>query len=195
MIPGPLLTSIIAESTRRGWTAGPLVTLGHGMLELALIMAVMAGLAVFLTNQAVVSVIAVLGGSFLLYLGYATCREALAVKIELRMDSAEIPSSLHPVLAGILISLSNPTWILWWATIGLTYLTLAMNYGWSGVLIFFCGHIMADLSWHTLVSSMVAGGRNFLNPRIFNGILAFCGLFLLAMGGFFLYTGITLLIG
>lgn len=185
MMPGPLISSVIAESTRRGWLAGPLITLGHGILELALILAIVAGLASFLTQPWVVMAIGVLGGLFLLYLGFSMFREGLAGRIEMP-TAGTTPRGMHPVWAGALISLSNPYWTIWWATIGLTYLTIAMTFGWPGVFIFFCGHILADLSWHSAVSSLVAGGRNFMNPRLYNGILAFCGLFLLGMGGYFL---------
>ena len=36
MMPGPLLTVTIGESARRGFSAGPLLVLGHAVLELAL---------------------------------------------------------------------------------------------------------------------------------------------------------------
>lgn len=190
MMPGPLLSSVIAESTRRGWLAGPLTMIGHGILELALIAAIMAGLASFLTQPYVVMTIGILGGLFLLYLGFTMCREALAARIELPSADSAAPGSLNPVWAGALISVSNPYWTIWWATIGLTYLTLAMNFGWYGVMVFFCGHILADLSWYSIVSSVVAGGRNWLSHQVYNGILAFCGLFLLGMGVYFLFSSI-----
>ena len=38
LMPGPLLTVTISEATRRGTVAGPLMILGHGILELALVL-------------------------------------------------------------------------------------------------------------------------------------------------------------
>ena len=37
LMPGPLLTATIAESSRRGFIAGPLLIGGHAILEMALI--------------------------------------------------------------------------------------------------------------------------------------------------------------
>ena len=67
-----------------------------------------------------------------------------------------------PVAAGFLISLSNPYWILWWATVGITYLNLSLRFGAMGLAAFFGGHLLADLSWYSLVALGVARGRRFL---------------------------------
>ncbi|HWP97662.1 MAG TPA: LysE family transporter [Syntrophomonadaceae bacterium] len=191
MMPGPMLSTTIAQSARRGWTAGPLMVLGHGTLELVLVMALMAGLANYLTLPTVSTVISLLGGAFLLYLGYSMSRQAAAGRILLYSSDGSGPESqgLHPVLAGVLISLSNPFWTLWWATVGLTYLTLALQGGPVGLGAFFSGHIMADLLWFGLVAGLVASGRRILNQQMYNFILLACGLFLLAMGGYFMYHG------
>jgi threonine/homoserine/homoserine lactone efflux protein len=37
MMPGPLLTATISESSQRGVFAGPLLIVGHGILELLLL--------------------------------------------------------------------------------------------------------------------------------------------------------------
>ncbi len=44
LMPGPLLTIAIGESLRRGFVTGPLLILGHGLLELALILTIVDGL-------------------------------------------------------------------------------------------------------------------------------------------------------
>jgi threonine/homoserine/homoserine lactone efflux protein len=208
-MPGPLLTVTIGESIRRGYIAGPLIVLGHAVLELALIMALAGGLSVFLTNTRVSHVIAVLGGTFLLYMGAGMARDAAAGRISLRMtDQAALSGtdsnhegvnygsratsgqkSLHPVIAGIFVSISNPYWTLWWATIGLGYITLSLQKGIVGISSFFTGHILADLVWYSLISAAVAGSRKFMSDRIFSGIIAACSIFLIGLGGYFLYYG------
>ena len=50
MMPGPLLTVTIAESIKRGFIAGPLIMLGHAVLEFSLIIALVAGLSAFLSK-------------------------------------------------------------------------------------------------------------------------------------------------
>mgnify|MGYP000862952647 CR=1 FL=1 len=63
MMPGPLLTVTIAESARRGFKAGPLIVLGHAILELALIIALLAGLSFYLKKPLVTTVISIVGGA------------------------------------------------------------------------------------------------------------------------------------
>ena len=62
LMPGPVLTVTVSESTRRGALAGPLMMLGHGILELALIMALFAGLAPFLSQDKVFITVSFVGG-------------------------------------------------------------------------------------------------------------------------------------
>ena len=190
MMPGPLLSATIASSARRGWKAGPLIVLGHAVLELILIIALIAGLSAFLTRAEVTTVIASVGGAFLIYLGYSMSRDAQASRVQL--TTADTPAKsyndLHPVLIGLLLSISNPFWSVWWATVGLGYLVLAVPLGFTGVGSFYTGHILSDLLWYTLISISVAGGQKFLKQSVYNAIIFMCGLFLIGMGGYFLYT-------
>lgn len=192
MMPGPLLTATIAESTQRGFWAGPLIVLGHALLEFVLILALLAGLSTILTKDLAGLVISLAGGAFLLYLGFTMLRDTLTGRVSLETNaSAKTSASLmHPVPVGIFISLSNPYWIIWWATIGLSYLTLAMKNGPIGIAAFYGGHITADLFWYSLISGLVAGGRKFINQQVYKLILAWCGLFLFVLGFYFIYTGL-----
>ncbi len=214
MTPGPLVTVTIGESARRGFIAGPLLTLGHAILELCLVVALAAGLSVFLTRAGVAQAIAVLGGAFLIYMGYGIARDVCAGKMSLDMERAVAENAgpgggepgkveagaiiaaagggtrLHPVVAGILFSLSNPFWYLWWATIGLGYITISLRSGYAGLASFFTGHILADLVWYSLVAAAVAGGRKFLSDSVYRGILVVCGVFLVVLGGYFIYHGL-----
>jgi threonine/homoserine/homoserine lactone efflux protein len=216
MMPGPMLTVTISESARRGFTAGPLVTLGHALLELLLVMALVAGLSAYLTTVWVSRTVAVLGGAFLIYMGYGMVRDARAGKVSVKLPQpqapickaasgntsgdgpAEVPAGtagggtvrLHPVAAGILTSASNPYWILWWATIGLGYITLSLRRGYAGLASFFTGHVLADLVWFGLVAAAVAGGRRFLSDGVYRLIILVCGIFLVTLGGYFIYSGL-----
>jgi len=193
MMPGPLLTVTIAGSAQRGFWAGPLIVLGHAILELFLILALLAGLSAFITKAAVGMVISLAGGAFLIYLGFTMLRDTLAGRISIAAAVADKNAGqlMHPVTAGIIISLSNPFWIIWWATIGLSYLTLAMKNGPMGIAAFYSGHISADLLWYSFISGLVVGGRRFINQKIYNFILLICGLFLIGLGIYFIYSGLA----
>lgn len=190
MMPGPLLTVTIAESARRGFKAGPLIVLGHALLELALIIALLAGLSFYLKKPVVTYVISLVGGAFLIFIGLNMIRDVLKGRVTLennKNDSAQ-GVNMHPVMAGILVSLSNPFWSVWWATIGLTYLTMALKSGTTGIASFFTGHIMADLLWYSLIAAAIAGGRRFLKQQVYQAIIILCGIFLTGLGVYFIST-------
>lgn len=216
LVPGPLLTVTITETARRGFLAGPLLVLGHALLEGALIIALAAGLSAVFSNPNVSASIALLGGFFLIWMGQDMIRDAyhgktipeVIVGEKLRSQinpnlresgvakSEHIPgrrtgnfSALHPVPVGILVSLSNPYWSIWWATVGLGYITLSLRHGAAGIVSFFGGHILADLVWYSLVAGAVAGSRRFLSTVVYRGIIMVCGLFLVVLGGRFVYHG------
>jgi len=188
MMPGPLLTVTIAESAHRGFKAGPLIVLGHALLELALIIALLAGLSFYLKKPMVTNVISLVGGGFLIFIGLNMIRDVIKGRVSLEQNKNNTGKgmTMHPVVAGILVSLSNPFWIVWWATIGLTYLTLALKSGTAGIASFFTGHIMADLLWYSLIAAAVAGGRRFLKQQVYQVVIILCGVFLTGLGGYFI---------
>lgn len=192
MMPGPLLAVTISGAARRGFWMGPLVIAGHAILELFLVVLLLLGLASLLGKEGVKIVIGMAGGLFLFYSGWVMSRDALKgrVSIDIKAKVKELlptdVGKMPPVIAGILVSLSNPYWSMWWATIGLLYITQAMHFGILGMTSFFSGHILADLVWYSLVAAAVSGGRKFISHKIYNGILVVCGLFILALGLYFI---------
>ncbi|KAF1085185.1 LysE type translocator [Sporotomaculum syntrophicum] len=199
-MPGPLLTVTIGEVVRRGFIAGPLLMVGHALLEVLLVLLLLWGAVEILLAKQVHMVIALAGGAFLIYLGWTMYRDARQGKVSLQLtpeveeitgEQAARRYRIHPVLAGILVSLSNPYWSIWWATIGLAYITTAMARGTAGLLAFMGGHLLADFIWYGFISGAVAGGRRFLNQQFYRGVIAVCGLFLLVLGSYFVYSGLS----
>lgn len=187
LMPGPLLTATISESSRRGFWAGPLMIGGHALLELALLAALLLGLAPIL-QLPLVFIFCALGGSvILLWMAWGMFRSlpALSLNWEARPERGK-----HPVVSGILMSVANPYWIIWWATIGLGYILYSQQFGFWGVAFFFAGHILADLLWYSFISAAVAGGRHLLTDRLYRGLIAGLAVFLVAFACYFAYAGI-----
>jgi hypothetical protein len=87
------------------------------------------------------------------------------------------------------MSVANPYWIIWWATIGLGYIIYSWRFGFWGIAFFFVGHILADLVWYSLIAAAVAGGRHFLTDRLYRSLIASCAVFLIVFAGYFAYAG------
>ncbi len=190
MAPGPLLTMTITESARRGGIVGPLVVLGHGILEFGLLILIIFGLGDKLNNPLLFSAIAFGGGALLVWIGVANLRGLKNYRLS--GSPGEGAGGMGPVAAGILVSLSNPYWFIWWLTIGMGYVMFARKHGLIGLLSFFGGHILSDLAWYSFVSYGVALGGRFAGIRVVKAILLLCSLFLMALGFGFIAKGYLL---
>ena len=188
MMPGPLLTATIGESSRRGFMAGPLMIIGHGILELALVIALLLGLAPFLNQDRVFAGIALSGAGILIWMAVGMFRSLPSLSLSFEASQQQRG---HLVLSGVLMSIANPYWTIWWATIGLGYILHCMRFGAWGIFFFFAGHILADLAWYALISGAVSKGRRFLNDRLYRGVIGVCAGFLVVFAGYFVYSGVN----
>ncbi|MDP2718929.1 MAG: LysE family transporter [Dehalococcoidia bacterium] len=62
MMPGPLLAVTISEVARRGFWAGPLLVLGHAILELSIVAALAFGLSRLVGSELISGIIFLAGG-------------------------------------------------------------------------------------------------------------------------------------
>ena len=184
LVPGPLFSITVAESARRGAIAGPLIIIGHGILELSLIVLLVLGITPFLSSPSAKLIISIVGGLVLIFMGFGLIRDARGAT--LLISEGEGRKGIHPVFSGIIGSVSNPYWSIWWVTIGMSYLVSAVTFGWLGVAVFFIGHILADLGWYSLISLAVAKGKKVMGDRGYRFLLCCCGAFLVFFGLWFL---------
>lgn len=198
LMPGPLLTVTITESAKRGFWIGPLMILGHAILEIGFILLILWGVGEFLMQNTILSGISFFGTAILLWMGLGMLKESKNITLpkmeEAPSQSDEIrrrPFLKNPVALGILVSLSNPYWTVWWLTIGLAYIFMSIKFGVTGVVIFFIGHILADLIWYSTVSASVSFGSRFFTDRTFRVLVLVCGLFLVGFSFYFFHAGFT----
>jgi threonine/homoserine/homoserine lactone efflux protein len=192
--PGPLTTLAVREGVRRGFWAGPALALGHGAVELALVVALALGLERALDRDWVAAIVALAGGTFLLGLGVRIVWTA--PRQELRIGGGEAvaeagAASLPGLLAsGVVVSAANPFWLLWWLTIGAAYIAEALDEGVAGVGAFYGAHILTDLGWLSLIALALASGRRVMSRWAYRVVLGACGAFLLVLGGWFVASGV-----
>lgn len=191
MMPGPLLAACLGYTLERGfWAGGPLLVLGHAILEVTLVVLVLVGLGPVLTRRAVGAAIGLIGGGVLVWMGWGmaawAARDGAAMAVN--GPATALPSS--PIVAGILVSLANPYWSLWWATIGLKYLSVSQEAGRGGVAAFFSGHILSDVAWYLLVAGAIALGRTVISPIVYRWCIGVCGIVLVGFGIYFLAASI-----
>lgn len=191
MMPGPLLTVTISESARRGATAGPQIIAGHAVLEFFMIVVLLMGLGPLLQSDRSFVIIALAGASVMLWMAAGMFRSLPVITLP---SAAGHGAGLHPVFSGFIMSLANPYWVIWWAAIGLGYVTYSMKSGYAGVACFFTGHISADLAWYTLVSASIAKGKRLMNDFTYRIIIGACAAVLALFALWFAFSGLQRLL-
>ncbi len=192
-MPGPLLVLTIAQVTRRGFWTAPLIIVGHSILEIGIVVGLIFGLSRLLGNQIVQGAIGIAGGSFLIWMGLTMMRTIPHLTLKLKVEP-EKKTIQNPVIGGILVSLSNPYWTIWWVTFGLALLTEANALGTTGVGVFYVGHILGDFVWYGFIAMMLTLGRKLINDIAYRMMIGICAAFILLLGATFIYSGIKFLI-
>ena len=195
LMPGPMLTVVIAETPRQGLRAGPLVVLGHAILELTLLIALVIGLGPILKHPSVQAVLQIVGGVMLIWTAVSMIVALLRDRVSIDWEGASGGSKKRAVFLGIVSSLANPYWMLWWATIGLGLITKAYALGVAGLVAFYLGHITGDLTWYSLISGALAAGKRFITPRVYRTMLSVAAAFLIVLATWFLTSGIRTALG
>jgi len=198
LAPGPLSAAVIQQASKRGRLHGILPMVGHSLVELVIVIAIILGV-----NSAVLDpytdILMGVGGFVIILFGLVALRDykqedvGVDVKQELTASSA-----LEATTQGALVSIFSPYFLLWWIAAGFT----AINYlldtvEWSlgavliaGTLIYFT-HISTDFLFGAFLSvgatygsekaqvESKAGRLNLVNIGI--------GIFQVALGIFFVW--------
>jgi len=195
--PGPVAAAIITQSPRMGWVTGPLVSLGHALLELFMVMFILLGMSALFNSSSIQIAIALLGGALLMWMGGGYLLGAIKNKYCLLKPQEQFQtlSRRQIFFLGILTTISSPFWYAWWITIAATYLLQTMALGFMPAVAFYFGHISVDFVWNTLLSTVIGRRSKLLNDKVYNFIMGVCGLFLGYLGIQFFILGIRGLVG
>jgi threonine/homoserine/homoserine lactone efflux protein len=179
--PGPLLVVTITKSLREGIKTPFIVVSAHGVLELIMLTILLFAAQMISHNNLIVSLIGIIGGIALGYLGYGMWRSE-------GTNREENEKTGNSFILGGIATLSNPYWYLWWFAIGLNFLLMGVKRGIWGVAVFFIGHILADFVWYLFVGALTVGGRKKLE-RYERIITQVGGIVLIFIGAYFFASG------
>lgn len=187
MMPGPLLTYTIKQSLACGPKAGFIITLGHALLEVALIILIFFGLNLVLQSDAAQISVGLIGGLVLVYMGIDMIVQSAKNNVSVNME--EPPArSRGMMLSTIVICATNPGFLLWWAVVGLGFVMQSYNaLGVLGVVVYFIGHICADFIWYCFLSFAIGKTRRFIKQTPYRVIIAVLGAALVFFGGNFVW--------
>ena len=185
MLPGPMFAVTIAKSYRSQF-AGTLIALGHALVEIPLMLLIYFGLTSFLQHDLVKLILNLLGGGMLIWLGVVMFRR----RAEVIERGKDLP--YNSVIAGVVTSVLNPAFFLWWAIIGTTLVMNSLNFGITGFALLIPVHLICDLAWLSFISILVWKTRSLWGRKFQSGLFIACSLLLIGFGVWFLTLGLQL---
>jgi threonine/homoserine/homoserine lactone efflux protein len=185
--PGPLLALVMGQVLAQGLPAALWILSGHALLEALLVGLLAAGAAAWLASARLRGPISICGGAVLIWMGQDMLRHA--ARLSWRGVPAHALSGPALLLAGAGVSLANPYFSGWWATVGSSQVAALGLRGVRAYILLWLGHEGGDFVWYLLVAVLLATGRGWLTDRIYQDLVALCGAALVGLGVWFLTLG------
>lgn len=201
LAPGPLSAAVVMQSNRHGRLYGILPMVGHAILELGIVAAIIISAQIFAFDEFMTSLLIGLGGVVIVLFGFLALKDyRFRSKVEVvdSESSSTKSAALEATTQGIAVSLFSPYFLIWWAGVGLSNVTLLIGQLQVGVgTVFLAGvliyltHISTDflfggfLTVGTDVASKKAGygGINWINIII--------GIFQVVLGVWFIFLALA----
>lgn len=190
--PGPVSAAVVAEGVRRGIRVGPLISTGHALAELVMVGVLALGGSQAAKYPVLAVAISLVGGAVLLWMGgtliWRTARDRPTLPRS--GDPSRLAAGRSLVGLGLVTTVVNPFWYIWWVGTGGAYVMMTQQQGAFSLLAFYVGHISADYAWNTFLASAAGSGRRWLSDGVYRGLLIVCGVFLLYTGLRFIWAGL-----
>ena len=187
MMPGPVFAVAVAKSYKSP-LAGAQISLGHAIIEVPLAVAIYFGFAQFFQEELGQLILYLVGGAMLIWLGIGMFRARSRVVAE----GKDLP--YNSVVAGVVTSLFNPYLFLWWVTIGSMLIMKSLSFGITGFALLISVHWLCDLLWYSLVSILIYKTQSLWGRKLQGGLFIACSLLLVGFGGWFLVSGLQLVV-
>jgi threonine/homoserine/homoserine lactone efflux protein len=160
LAPGPLSAAVIQQASKRGRLHGILPMVGHAIVELGIIGAIILSVNALTLTPFVVDILMGFGGVIIIFFGLLALREYKHEESEAVVtQETSVATALEATTQGALVSIFSPYFLLWWFGAGLSFITvlltdLQLTIGTvfiAGVLIYFT-HISTDFLFGAFLS-------------------------------------------
>ncbi|MEU8195817.1 LysE family translocator [Microbispora amethystogenes] len=178
VMPGALLTLVITASLRGGFRAGVRLACVPLLSDLPVVL--LAVTAVGALPEALLRVLSVCGGLYVVYLGVETLRETRTALPPRPGEDA--PSSAREILRGVVVNLLNPHPWLFWIAVGSPVFLAAWDRAPAYALGFAGAFYLVLVGSKVALAGAVGAGRHRLTPRGYRLLLGASGVLLAAVG-------------
>jgi threonine/homoserine/homoserine lactone efflux protein len=190
--PGPVLALVIGQVLAQGIMAAVFILIGHALIEVVLVAALAGGARKWLCSDKVRGVVSVIGGLVLLVMAQDMVRHAGCAGI--RGSHAHALPWYALIAAGLGVSLSNPYFTGWWATVGTGQVAALGLRRPADYIAFYAGHEMGDVVWYLFVAVVLLTGASWLTDAVYQRLLVGCGLLIGALGIWFIFVAARLVV-
>ena len=189
LMPGPLFAASLLQGVKGGAKSGFMISVGHTLVELPLVMLMGAGISSLLSLPGFFTAVGLIGGTALIVFGAFQLRYVTGNAFNVE-PVEETKMQKRSLIIGVGLTGLNPYFIVWWLTFGLGLVVQAVELGaLLGVLIMYISHVWMDYAWLTGTSYLSARGKSLLKARGYKLLLIGLALFLMYFGaGFILRT-------
>jgi threonine/homoserine/homoserine lactone efflux protein len=176
--PGPLFFANLIYGSRQGFRGGILM-LSFGLFHFSM---------TSVAHNATLKSIELLGGIAIIIFSILQIRSVVIRENNTipgnHIDRAKYSLSNKPILGGIIFSLLNPFFLVWWFTVGLKIISDSISlFGIVlGSLAVFIFHIWMDYVWLGGTSFLVQKGISILDVRFYNIFLLGLSILLVIFG-------------
>ena len=200
--PGPLTVATVRYSLDYGKKAGLLISFGHMVFELPLVIAISIGVVTIINDLLVKFSIGLAGSTALIFFGLMEVRSFFKYRRQAGNSRDTLTDGandrryfligkkgvIQAILVGFIFTSLNPYFIIWWMSIGLTLIVSFLAYAsLIGILIMYVFHVWIDYAWLGFISYITYSGKRFLKPihiRVISLVLSiviiFLGVYLLS---------------
>ena len=184
--PGPLLVLVISETLRHNIKEGMKVSIAPIITDLPILLISLFVLTQLSNFNLLLGIISVLGGFFVLYLGYESLR-IQGVELNLKEQSS------NSLKKGVITNVLNPHPYVFYMTVGAPMMVRAMDQN-----VFFAGAFLGSFLFLLVASKVVLAiivgkSRTFLKGRAYINIMRILGILLILFSVFLFRDGIKLL--
>lgn len=183
LAPGPLTAAVVMQSSRHGKLHGILPMVGHAIVEVGIIAAIIVSVEALTLSPFMIDVLIGFGGIIIILFGFLALRDYRFREDVSKAGASVITASsvIEATTQGAAVSLLSPYFLLWWFGVGLANVTVLVGTLEIGVgtvflagLLIYVTHVSTDfiygaaLTFGTDLAAKAAkmGDINWLNVVI-----------------------------
>ena len=201
LAPGPLSAAVVMQSSRHGKAHGMLPMVGHAIVELGIVVAIIVGAQLFAFNAFTIDLMVGVGGIVIVLFGVLAMKDYRYKTPELadeQKESSTVSSVVEATTQGAAVSILSPYFLLWWGAIGLSNVTLLIGELQVGVgtvliagILIYLTHISTDFIFGAFLTVGTDAASKRADYGSINWVNIVIGLFQIVLGGYFVLLALT----